>query len=349
MKTEDALIKLLQSQFILKIDDAYGDSGVNDFKCFLDFLKTLYKNVSPSCYATITAFMGYSAALTGKGKEMRIENVHSVGVSDLIVRFLDDESVVLYQKDEIDAAMLSSYTFVYHWRAGEANPDQFYIKGVLQPFSDDVTPAEGSFFAVRTYSDLDEALINYRDNHAVMCKGRPLVESMTPTRLFFNSAPESLLQEALNDYLSDRLRNCDVKREHIVDESHPVDIICKWRGTNHIALIEIKWIGTSLNSEGKISTTYNDSRANKGASQLVDYIDANTDTFPRDVTMGYLVVFDLRRRNNNDAAKTKLSRADANYYKDREIKYKPQHELTRQDFRKPYRFFIKVSNEVYED
>ena len=349
MKPEDALINTLQRQFILKIDDAYGSVGVDDFKRCLSRLRSLYQNVTLSSYATITAFVGSHLLLKDKGIEMRTENIHSFVTLNLVLNLVDDDNVILYQIEDIDIASLSTRTFVYHWSAEEEHQDQFYIKGELHSFSEDVTPAEGSFFAVRTYSDLDEALKNYRDNFAPMCKGRALCESMTHTRLFFNPAPEELLQETLNDYLDSRLRNCDVKREHNVDDSHPVDIICRWRGTNHIALIEIKWIGKSLNENGEIGTSYSDARANKGASQLIGYIDANTDSFPRDVTIGYLVVYDLRRRNNNDISRIKMSRSDANFYKDIEINFNPQFELTRTNFKKPYRFFVKVSNDVYED
>ena len=349
MKTEEALIQMLQKQFILRIDDAYGSDGVDDFKRCLRRIRLLYQKITPSSYTTITAFVGNYPCLNGKGTEKRMDNVHSVSTLNLIVNLIDDEKVMLYQANDIDIIKMSSSTFIYHWIATEAHPDQFYIKGELQPFSGDVTPAEGSFFAVRTYSDLDEALVNYRDNVALMCRGRALAESMTHSRFFFYPAPEDLLQEALNDYLDNRLRNCDVNREHIVDASHPVDIIVRWRDTNHIALIEIKWVGKSLNKKDKIGVEYYDARANEGASQLVGYIDNNSDSFPRDITVGYLVVYDLRRHNNNDVNKTMMPRADANYYKDREIDYDPQYEVTRNDFKKPYRFFIKVSNDAYEE
>ena len=65
--------------------------------------------------------------------------------------------------------------------------------------------------------------------------------------------------------------------------------------------------------------------------------------------MGYLVVYDLRRRHNTDPASKKIPRENANYYKDKEIEYDPQYELTRKNFKRPYRFFIKVDNDAYQD
>lgn len=349
MKNEDALIQILQKQFMIRVDDAYGNIGVNDFINCVGLLRLLYKNVTLTRYETITAFVGTYSCLRGKGKEMRKENIHSVDTQNLIVKLVDEDNVVLYQPDEIDIVTLSDSTFIYHWRLDRSHSDQFYVKRELIPFSDELTPDEGSFFAVRTYSDLDEALINYRDNIALMCKNRALTESMTPERLFYKPSPEGLLQEALNEYLEYHLRNCDVKREHNVDDSHPVDIFVKWRGTNHMALIEIKWVGKSLNKEGNVGVKYYDKRANEGAVQLAGYIDNNSDSFPRDITIGYLVVFDLRRHKNDDVNRVKMSRANADYYNGKEINYNPQYDLIRKDFRKPYRFFIKVRNDVYED
>lgn len=349
MKPEESIIRLLQQQFVVKVDDTYGSAGVDDFRRCLGHLRLLYKNVSLDRYVSITAFEGLFPYLKNKGKEMRLENIHSEKGDRLTICFIEDDRVVLFPPDVIDVESLSANTIVYYWDSNSSHSDQFYIKGELICFSDEVTPEEGSLFAVRTYSDLDEALINYRDNVALMCNGRALTESMTTTRLFFNPAPEDLLQEALNEYLSCRLRNCDVKREHNVDESHPVDIIVSWRGTNHVALIEIKWLGKSLNEAQDRYTTYADARAREGASQLVSYIDANSDSFPKDVTMGYLVVYDLRRHKNTDVNRDKMTRADAEYYWDKEIAYNPKYEDLRNDFKKPYRFFIKVANEVYQD
>ena len=348
MSANDNLITVLQNQFIVRIDDAYMGRAVDDFKLLICRLRKLFQHINLGQYQTVTAFVGNIPAVSGKGKTMSIENIHSEDTTNLIVNFVTEDVTEVIHDNNINIAAISVDTFVYQWSATETNADQFFVKGEKMPFSKEATPDEGSFFCKKTYNDLDEALVDYRDNFALMCRGRALVDSMTPERLFFRSAPEQLLQEALWEYLYCRLRQCDVNREHIVDTSHPVDLIIRWRGTNHIALIEIKWVGASL-KDGRISTKYADARANDGASQLVGYIDNNQDSFPRDVTMGYLVVYDLRRRRNTDPASKKITRANANYYKDKEIDYHPQYELTRKDFKCPYRFFIKVDNDAYQD
>lgn len=350
MASEDTIIRLLQSQFIIKIDDAYQGESVKDFAMCIRQLKELYKNIDISRYATISAFVGKHSAYEGKGIEMQMQNIHSLDRDNLVVNFINEETTQILPADGFDSNRFSTDTFVYCWKRGEDRADKFMIKGEEVPFSEEETPVEGSFFAVKTYNDLDEALANYRDNVALMCKGKALQDSMTPTRLFFYAAPENLLQQALFEYLDSRLRQCDVKREHNVDESKPVDIMVKWRGTSHMALIEIKWVGKSLKADGSgFSADYSDGRARTGASQLVDYIDNNADSFPRDVTTGYLVVYDLRRLKNTDPASTTISRVNANHYKDKEIDFDPQYELTRKDFKRPYRFFVKVSNNAYQD
>ncbi|MBO4918325.1 MAG: hypothetical protein J5374_10655 [Bacteroidales bacterium] len=350
MALEDTIIRLLQSQFILKIDDAYHGESVRDFTKCIRQIRELYKSIDIFRYATISAFVGKHGDYEGKGVSMQMQNIHSLERDNLVVNFVNDETIQVLPSDEFDGNSLSNDTFVYCWKRDEDRADLFMIKGKLVPFSEDDTPVEGSFFAVKTYNDLDEALTNYRDNVAPMCRGKALEDSMTPTRLFFYAAPEDLLQQALFDYLDSRLRQCDVKREHNVDESKPVDIKVRWRGTSHMALIEIKWVGKSLKADGSgFSAVYADARAKAGASQLVEYIDNNLDSFPRDVTIGYLAVYDLRRHKNTDPTSTMISRVDANYYKDKEIEYNPQYELIRKDYKRPYRFFVKVSNSAYQD
>lgn len=350
MASEDTIISLLQRQFVIKVDDAYKGEAVKDFIMCIRQLRELYKTIDISRYTTITAFVGKHGDLWKKGVSIQMQNIHSLDSANLVVNFVNEETTQVLPLDGFDGIKLSNETFVYCWKREEKKADQFIIKGEVVPFSEEDTPVEGSFFAVKTYNDLDEALTNYRDNVAPMCKGKALEDSMTPNRLFFYAAPEDLLQQALFEYLDSRLRQCDVKREHNVDKSKPVDIMVKWLGTSHMALIEIKWVGKSLKKgdESDVSVQYSDSRANEGANQLVDYIEKNADSFPRDVTIGYLVVYDLRRHNTNPS-RTSISRADANYYKEKEIVYNPQYELTRNDFKKPYRFFIKVSNDVIQD
>ena len=350
MTSKDTIIRLLQSQFVIKIDDAYHGESVKDFTLCIRQLRELYKNIDISRYATISAFVGRHGAYEGKGVTMQMQNIHSLDRDNLVVNFVNEETTQVLTSDCFDVDTLSNDTFVYCWKRDEDRADKFMIKGELVPFSTEDTPVEGSFFAVKTYNDLDEALTNYRDNVAPMCKGKALEDSMTPTRLFFYAAPENLLQQALFEYLDSRLRQCDVKREHNVDESKPVDIMVRWRGTSHMALIEIKWLGKSLKADrSDVGVDYADARANAGASQLVDYIDKNADSFPRDVTTGYLVVYDLRRHRNTNPTSTTISRVNANYYKDKEIDFDPQYELTRKDFKRSYRFFVKVSNNAYQD
>ena len=117
-----------------------------------------------------------------------------------------------------------------------------------------------------------------------------------------------------------------------------------------IALIEIKWVGKSLKEDGTdISCDYTDSRANTGAKQLVDYIDANRESYPSHITAGYLVVFDLRRKNNKNHTNTTISRANGDYLLRKELKMNPDYKRIRSDYKETYRFFIKVHRDAYID
>ena len=58
MKTEETLIRVLQKQFILKIDDTYGSEAIDDFKFCVSQLKKLYKAIDISQYESIMAYVG---------------------------------------------------------------------------------------------------------------------------------------------------------------------------------------------------------------------------------------------------------------------------------------------------
>lgn len=117
------------------------------------------------------------------------------------------------------------------------------------------------------------------------------------------------MQQSLYQYLHTTLRSHHtVSREKNVDDSHPVDIEVIWPTGTTIALIEIKWLGVSG------STKYTDSRANKGANQLIEYLDASQRKEPKQCFQGYLVVYDGRRhKSKND------------HYKSKEICYKQEY------------------------
>lgn len=350
MTPEQQIIKLLQGNILMRVQKAYGLDITADFKMFIERIQGLYRNIDISQFSSVVAIMGHKES--GIGIKMKQENIGRYNQKDLIVNFLDDEGYVeVVMRQKVDIETLSKDSLVYQWTQDAEISDQFMIKGALVPYGQEQCPNGLSYFAQKTYKDLEEALIYYRDNIALNAKQKNLQEALCHNRLFFKNAPESLLQEALCEFLMSTLRDrATVKREENVDISHPVDLRITFKSTNHMALIEIKWLGRSLNAgHTGVSANYDSPRANAGAKQLVDYIDKNIESFSGSITSGYLVVYDLRRRNNNNIDNDKLSHADADYYQLEDLRMNPDYKTIRTDYKGTYRFYIKVDSHAYSD
>lgn len=123
----------------------------------------------------------------------------------------------------------------------------------------------------------------------------------------FVQKPEHFMRDSLWQCLQNILRNHTVKREQIVDATHPVDIKVTWPAINNVALIEVKWLGDSG------QTQYRDARANEGAKQLIDYLASSVQEEPDKHFVGYLTVFDGRRGKTS------------NQYERQEINYRSEY------------------------
>jgi hypothetical protein len=159
-------------------------------------------------------------------------------------------------------------------------------------------------------------------------------------RLFLRAKPEGIMRRSLHQYLRNAFPDAEVRPEQIVDESHPVDIKVTWADTTHRAIIEIKWIGDSVDPSGKITTKYRDARANDGAKQLSDYLDSDAEAAARIRTRGYLVVFDARRKGLTQN-QSSINAENGLFYRDAEIIYDPDFNAKRKDFSVPIRMFAE--------
>lgn len=165
--------------------------------------------------------------------------------------------------------------------------------------------AASSIFTSPTFRELDEALDAYYEMMAQF-SACSILNSVWQdgSNTALCRRPEHHMQKSLWQFLRSTLRSHSVLREQTVDARHPVDIKVAWPALKTVALIEIKWTGDSGN------TRYRDSRANKGALQLINYLDASYRGEPDKYFKGYLVVFDARRDRRQD-----------DYYRDKEYKY----------------------------
>jgi len=208
------------------------------------------------------------------------------------------------------------------------------------------SPDSDSYFAIQTYKDLDLALEDYKTKVARHSECGYLKDIwVDANKIFFKPKPEHMLRDSLTYFLKIRLRNTEVRPEQIVDTSHPVDIKVTWTLASHLALIEIKWLGKSLETTGtkKITQNYSQQRALDGAKQLADYLDENLKQSPVKTTKGYLVIFDARRAHCNEDT-TNINKVDGMKYLNEEIAYNPDYNATRADFAKPFKFFMQPAN-----
>lgn len=160
-------------------------------------------------------------------------------------------------------------------------------------------------------------------------------------RILFVQKPEHFMRDSIFQFLKNTIgKIAHIKREQNTNETKPVDLNIQFHGTNRTVLVEVKWLGASINEDQSgIGTKYSESRANEGSKQLCDYIDKEKTSTPRKNILGILVVFDGRRKGAN-AGCHPPPHADAHYYKDKEITYNPAYYKLRQDFAVPMRFFM---------
>jgi hypothetical protein len=199
-----------------------------------------------------------------------------------------------------------------------------------------------SIYALHYYY-LNDALIQYKNEKISTSNCMIFKECWyDPMRIFFKAAPEIKIQESLKEFLSSALRGVEVVREYNLGASKPVDIRVKWIEANKSSLIEIKWLGKSKDEKGKITVTYNDDKANRGARQLKNYLDMDNTDNPNIISKAYLVVIDGRRNGTNKNTKT-ISFSDGMFYENQEINFSEECKYFERlrNFEKPFRMFTK--------
>jgi hypothetical protein len=201
-----------------------------------------------------------------------------------------------------------------------------------------------SIWGTPTFFDLTAALEHYRDNIALRCRC-PILASVwhDENRWLLRNRPEETMQESLHSYLISTLRahqKVEVRREQPAGGRKPPDIKVTWTLTNRLAFIEVKWMGASVSAAGdRISWQPAEDEANRGAGQLVGYLDENAVEAVGYQTMGYLVVFDGRRRGVQIDTE-ELAEDDAHFFLAREIAFDAEPWNDRHDCAQPFRCFM---------
>jgi len=332
--------ELLSTDYISCIFNDYGSNGVSNLKMILETIPIIFRNINLHNFDSILVFKSDAFNLEEQvDNYLAIQNyIHLASVEErnLVIQVKNLDEIVISISD-IKITDILPTDFVYQYIAQK---EMFHTRTAICDLPK--VPGADSCFAISTFKELDEALLHYKTSVVKYAECQYVKTAMlSDNRIFFKPQPEHLLRDSLVYFLRVRLRGegLEVRPEQNVDASHPVDVKITWGFTNHIALIEIKWLGKSLNQSTLTFTEYSASRARDGAEQLANYLDANKTQVPNHTTMGYLAIFDLRRRNTNENT-TQINVADGFWYHNQEIDYDPQYHRIRNDFATPIRMFI---------
>ena len=355
----DAISELTAKSYHLKILEAFGAEGIDALNELIDGVKLIYKNFPPEqirqqfiCLRRVGNSAGANI-LNGLG--VVSSRLEAREISEQLLRKTADKICVV--------EVLDNYSFRYS--CVDELPDFENFQDVAVMYRHDserehihgrqfavevprVSPVLSSNFAEPTLSGLDNALKQYRSVAGE--KGCPKLKEVWERgwdgpRLVLVNRPENIMRDSLKHHLSTLLGStASVKPEQNTDETKPVDIRIEWFGSDASALIEIKWIGRSTararTPGGADFTDYDEGRAKSGARQLSDYLDREQKHSRTLKPMGYLVVFDARRRNVG-GPDDRLSRDDALHFENAEIKFDPDFAALRDDFTPPVRFFMR--------
>jgi hypothetical protein len=252
-----------------------------------------------------------------------------------IARVRADGALEVSSLDLAALTELSKTAVVYLF---DSNGERFIIGGKVHLLDNPVV-GYPSMFSKPTFGSLKEALEDYRLKAAAQTSCLVLKDVWNDEkRWWFRTKPEATMRRSLTQFLRNVLRDANVRPEQNVDESHPVDIHVGFAMTQLHAIIEIKWLGKSMDANGDEATPYAQGRAHEGAKQLAEYLDKSHEWAPSYTTRGYLVVYDGRRSGLKKGIK-QLDHENALNYEKEDIFYDPVY-TGRKDFEAPVRMFM---------
>jgi hypothetical protein len=344
----DIMRSIAQDIFASRIERIYGAAGNRALRELLRAVNLTHRQVP---YEIMRGGVTIIAPLIPDADLIVEPGSADVFPTELSSRFTGSATIQVLQSGKLrlwagnptDLTELAGSAVIYRYDRG----DYFYLNDALVEVPNP-TPFP-SVFGIPTFIDLENALAYYSNALARHSTCQILQEVwLDAGRVFLVNRPEVIMRKSLAQFLRSTLRNhelIEVREEQNVDESKPVDIKVTWSLSNRIAIIEIKWMGKSVNrSRTAVSTTYLEPRAREGALQLANYLEENLQRAPLHVTIGYLVVFDARRNGVGSDLSVQLSVADADHYAALEVHYDPEFDKVRADFAHPARIFMAAKN-----
>jgi len=195
--------------------------------------------------------------------------------------------------------------------------------------------------AIPTFTELDDALIKYVAENRIPMQCEHLARTWRDgKRLAFVEKPERYMRRSLIWALKFALKDVTIRPEVGQGETKPVDVEITWLSIKRSAIIEVKWLGNSGPvGSSSFSTSYTQVRAVAGLKQLAGYLDIRDAVDSTTPVMGYLMVFDARRRSLT-ATQTIVDAEDGLFYAMSDPDY-PADLLERADMGRPYRCFME--------
>ncbi len=336
---------VVRDQYFIMIREDYGSDGFERLILLTDAIDKIYRHLNFSSFSRIIIYSPFEKASylenipnSNPVRYYSFQNLSHLSGSQLTIEVRENLDIYVSSDFIPDIDTIRSNAIVYKWKNYE---EVIFGKNEQRPLRKN--PYD-SYFAIPTYKKLDVALEDYKVRVASVSRCPYLKDVwFNNKKIYFNSSPEEFMRDSLHNFLYGQLRGAEVRPEQNMDASHPVDIKITWSLTNRLAIIEIKWLGRSLNKDGnRITQNFTQSRALQGADQLKGYLDSNRSFAPDKITIGYLVVFDGRRRGTGSIVDN-ISKEAADYYANREIEYNPDYSTIRTDFAKPIRFFLEAN------
>jgi len=337
----DKLRGVIERDPLLAIYRAHGDDGTRSFRELALGIQTIYRHIEPENFdGMIVAFkcLDDSDRPIPESSATVIRDMAALSQEiegNVAIQVLSDGRLLLWKNVDINISLMAETAVVYRYN----NRREYFFARDAERELPNVGPY-ASLYAVPSFSDLRQAIEQYRIRMAKesSCK---ILQGVwkDENRLLFVSAPEATMRDSLYQFLYTTFRDADVRPEQNMGESYPVDIKVNFSFSNRLAVIEIKWVGNSIKSNGKM-VTHRDARARKGARQLADYLNKNIQRAPTHITRGYLVVFDGRRRRVSKGTKT-VNRDDGGHYRQRDLNFDPKYHEERDDFEAPIRMFME--------
>lgn len=342
----DALQALVLQEPLVVAGKQFGDAGTERMKSILRFLKRAARHATVHEKSDVTVFSLMQTDTLVDSRRQEQATAFQFGVTargtihSLVVEIRVDGSPFVWTNIPADLSAIMQTGLIYRLQQGV---ETFSVNGTSLPVTK-IIPGAVSQFCLNTFTDLKDALVAYRDAMARTSKCTLLQQAWADdNRLWFLPKPEFRLRRALHNYLYSYLRHDDIdlREEQNVDDSHPVDIKVVWRMENRSAIIEVKWVGKSLDRDTRtVTASYTDGRARLGAKQLAEYLEWHRQQAAKEDTRGYLVIFDCRR-NRLKSSDTTVVKASGFHYEKRDIRYAPEYHKTRDDFEEPIRMFLE--------